>query len=244
MICLMLWLLLLCATTAQAENDNIEVAQDGLFQLLVLPYDYDALEPAIGRKTMQLHHSKHLKGYVDKLNRLIIGTRYASMPLSRIVVLSDSTVYDQSVFNNAGQVLNHNLYFTQLSPDGGGEPQGILADAIVNKWGSFNAFKQAFNNSSAELFGAGWVWLVCDHEGELYIVQEPNGGNPVTRGLEPLLGVDVWEHAYYLDYQNRRSDYVDALWDIVDWSVVEERYEATGVIENNCQSAIEMLSEM
>ena len=208
---------------------------------VVLPYKYNALEPVISEQTMRLHHGGHMRRYVDKLANLVVNTPYSVLPLSRIVLLSDSSVYDQEIFNNAGQVFNHSLYFMQFAPDGGGEPHGLLADAIINRWGSFDEFKNEFNQNAAELFGSGWVWLACDYEGQLYIVQEPNGGNPVTYGLVPLLGIDVWEHAYYLDYQNRRSDHVMALWGIIHWPEIESRYESTGVAENSCQTAIEKL---
>ena len=184
-----------------------------------------------------------MRRYVDKLANLVVNTPYSVLPLSRIVLLSDSSVYDQEIFNNAGQVFNHSLYFMQFASDGGGEPEGLLADAIINRWGSFEEFKSEFNQNAAELFGSGWVWLACDHEGQLYIVQEPNGGNPVTHGLVPLLGIDVWEHAYYLDYHNRRSEHVEAVWGIVNWPIIEERYASTGVAENSCQTAVERLWE-
>ena len=221
---------------ARAEKYTILVDSIPYYQLVNLPYEYNSLEPAIGAQTMQLHHGKHLQGYVDKLTRLVAHTPYAQMPISRIVMLSDSSIYDEDVFNNAGQVLNHNLYFLQFSPQGGGEPSGLLLDAIINRWGSFEEFKYDFDRS-----GAGWVWLACDHEGQLYIIQEPNGGNPVTHGLIPLLGIDVWEHAYYLDYQNRRKEHLTAVWNIIDWPVIERRYESTGVAENSCQTAVEKL---
>ena len=238
---LVICLLFLVVQSACAQQSLLSV--DTLVGLhgVALPYDYNALEPVISEQTMRLHHGKHLKNYVDKLTNLVVNTQYSLFPLSRIVVLSDSSIYDQEIFNNAGQVLNHNLYFMQFSPEGGGEPSGLLADAIINRWGSFDVFKNAFNQNAAELFGSGWVWLACDYEGQLYIVQEPNGGNPVTHGLIPLLGIDVWEHAYYLDYQNLRNDYVEAVWNIVYWPEIESRYESTGVAENSCQTAIEKL---
>ena len=226
---------------ARAEKYTLLVDSIPYYQLVNLPYEYNSLEPAIGAQTMQLHHGKHLQGYVDKLTRLVAHTPYVQMPISRIVMLSDSSIYDEDVFNNAGQVLNHNLYFLQFSPQGGGEPSGLLLDAIINRWGSFEEFKYDFDRSGAELFGAGWVWLACDHEGQLYIIQEPNGGNPVTHGLIPLLGIDVWEHAYYLDYQNRRKEHLTAVWNIINWPVIERRYESTGVAENSCQTAVEKL---
>ena len=243
MILLICLLMLLTFLDIHAEKHSLSVDSLPMMQLVSLPYDYDDLQPVISERTMQLHHGKHLQGYVDRLARYIVNTPYSSMPLSRIVVMSDSSVYDEVIFDNAGQVLNHNLYFLQFSPRGGGEPQGALADAIVNKWGSFEEFKQDFSCNAAQLFGSGWVWLACDHEGQLYILQEPNGGNPVTHDMTPLLGIDVWEHAYYLDYQNRRTDHVDAVWNIIDWPVIEARYEATGVADNSCQTTVEKMWE-
>lgn len=243
MIVLIFVLILLTAQPVCAENNYPSVDALRVVYSMELPYEYDALEPVISEQTMRLHHGGHMRRYVDKLANLVVNTPYSVLPLSRIVLLSDSSVYDQEIFNNAGQVFNHSLYFMQFASDGGGEPEGLLADAIINRWGSFEEFKSEFNQNAAELFGSGWVWLACDHEGQLYIVQEPNGGNPVTHGLVPLLGIDVWEHAYYLDYHNRRSEHVEAVWGIVNWPIIEERYESTGVAENSCQTAVERLWE-
>lgn len=236
-------LLFLIVAPISAENNLLYLDTLKAGQNMVLPYKYDALEPVISEQTMCLHHGKHLKAYVDKLAALVVNTPYDHLPLSRMVVLSDSSVFDHEISNNAGQVLNHSLYFTQFASEGGGEPSGLLADAIINQWGSFAEFKDAFNQHAAELFGSGWVWLACDHEGQLYIVQEPNGGNPVTHGLIPLLGIDVWEHAYYLDYQYRRGDHVESVWGIINWPIIENRYESTGVAENSCQTAVERMWE-
>lgn len=201
-----------------AETQTMPV--DGRFELMELPYAENALEPVISAETIGLHHGKHLLGYVTALNRLIAGTDLADRSLEEIVAASDG-----AVFNNAGQTLNHNLYFTQFSPDGGGEPRGALRKAIDASWGSFDRFKKDFVDAGTSLFGSGWVWLAADKSGDLTIVKEPNGGNPVARGLVPLLGFDVWEHAYYLDYNNRRADHLNALWRIVDWNTVEKRYD-------------------
>lgn len=194
------------------------------FQLVTLPYAPDALEPFISKATIELHHGKHLQAYIDNLNRLVRGTRFAGLPLETIVAESDG-----ALFNNAGQALNHNLYFMQFSPQGGGEPMGELAEAINRTWGSFDNFRLAFVKAGSELFGSGWVWLAKDANGALYILQEPNGSNPITKGLTPLLGFDVWEHAYYLDYQNRRADHLDALWNIIDWNAVGQRYSGNNL---------------
>lgn len=207
---------LLSAIAAQTQTMPV----DGRFELMELPYAENALEPVISAETIGLHHGKHLLGYVTALNRLIEGTDLADRSLEEIVAASDG-----AVFNNAGQTLNHNLYFTQFSPDGGGEPRGALRKAIDASWGSFDRFKKDFVDAGTSLFGSGWVWLAADKSGDLMIVKEPNGGNPVARGLVPLLGFDVWEHAYYLDYNNRRADHLNALWRIVDWNTVEKRYD-------------------
>lgn len=191
----------------------------GVFELITLPYPTDALEPVISKQTIELHHGKHLQGYVNNLNKLIAGTPYETMSLEEIVATSDG-----SLFNNAGQTLNHNLYFTQFAPTGKRIPDGKLGEAITAKWGSFDNFKKEFSQAGGALFGSGWVWLAKDKDGNLLITQEANGGNPVTAGLIPLMGVDVWEHAYYLDYQNRRADHINAVWDIIDWDVVADRY--------------------
>lgn len=233
------FILLTALTTGSIDS----ITNAPMFELISLPYPTDALEPALSQEAIEIHHGKHLKGYVNNLNRLISATPYARMSLTQIVIAADSSIYDSAIFNNAGQLLNHNLYFTQFAPQGSNPPQGILADAIYSRWGSFDNFKREFSKSGSELFGSGWIWLATDHEGTLYIIQEANGGNPVTKGLTPLLGIDVWEHAYYIDYRNRRSDYINALWDIIDWQVVEQRYESSGVVENSCQQAIKALTQ-
>ncbi|MBQ8565524.1 MAG: superoxide dismutase [Bacteroidaceae bacterium] len=238
-MCTFCFLLLTFITYTSAASQEPQYLNDTPpFELIALPYSTDALEPTISAQTLELHHGKHLNGYVNNLNRLISGSPYAQMSLLQIVVQSDSSIFDNVIFNNAGQLLNHNLYFTQFTPQSDNYPQGMLQDAILSEWGSFENFKSEFNRNGAELFGSGWVWLAADHEGKLYIVQEPNGGNPITKGLIPLLGIDVWEHAYYLDYQNRRSEHLDALWNIIDWRIIEERYEASGAAGNNCQETI------
>jgi Superoxide dismutase len=189
------------------------------FELVKLPYEANALEPIISEQTIELHHGKHLQAYVNNLNNLVAGTKFEDEDLETIVSNSEG-----GMFNNAGQVLNHNLYFTQFSPNGGGEPVGKLANAINAKWGSFEEFKKEVEAAGISLFGSGWVWLAKDSDGNLSIEKEPNGSNPVVKGLTPLLGVDVWEHAYYVDYQNRRADHLKALWQIIDWNAVNDRY--------------------
>ena len=189
------------------------------FELIQLPYAPDALAPAISAETLSFHHGKHLAGYVNTLNSLIEGTEFADASLEEIVCKSEGTL-----FNNAGQTLNHNLYFTQFAPNAGGAPTGKLLAAIEAKWGSFEAFQQEFLTACTTLFGSGWAWLAAKADGELVITKEPNGSNPVVHGLRPLMGIDVGEHAYYLSYQNRRADHIKDVWGIIDWSVVASRY--------------------
>ena len=190
------------------------------FELITLPYEANALEPVISAQTIGFHHGKHLQGYVNNLNAAIAGTPIEEMDLVDIVKKATG-----GMLNNAGQILNHNLYFLQFGkPVADNRPVGKLAAAIDAQFGSFEAFQKEFVQVGATLFGSGWVWLSADNEGKLVITQETNAANPVQKGLTPLLTFDVWEHAYYLDYQNRRPDHLNALWQIVDWTVVAERY--------------------
>lgn len=184
-----------------------------------LPYHADALSPAISKETVDFHYGKHEKAYIDNLNRLIRGTEFEDMELEEVIRRAKGALY-----NNAAQAWNHIFYFFSFSPDGGGEPGGELGDAIRSQFGSFDDFKRAFVEAGVNLFGSGWVWLSRDNDGRLFITQKPNAGNPLTDGLAPILTFDVWEHAYYLDYQNRRKDALERLWDIIDWDVVESRY--------------------
>ncbi len=190
-----------------------------MFKLIDLPYAPDALEPVISAQTLNFHHGKHLQTYVDNLNKLIAGTEFENMPLEEIVAKSSG-----AIFNNAGQILNHNMYFTQFSPNPATAPTGRLAAQIEKQWGSLDAFKAEFEAKGTSLFGSGWVWLSAEKDGTLSILQCPNAGNPITVGLKPLLTFDVWEHAYYLDYQNRRAAQLNALWWLVDWKIVDNRY--------------------
>ena len=189
--------------------------------IIPLPYEINALAPVISVQTLEFHHGKHLQGYVDNLNKLIAGTPFEAMPLEEIVKKSEG-----GIFNNAGQILNHNLYFTQFGPADkvAKEPTGALAAQIQKQWGSLDAFKAEFESKGVTLFGSGWVWLSAQEDGTLVITQEPGAHNPITKGLKPLLTFDVWEHAYYLDYQNRRAAHLSELWKIVNWKVVEARY--------------------
>lgn len=189
------------------------------FSLPELPYAHNALEPIISEKTISFHYGKHHQTYVTNLNNMVPGTEFENADLETIVKKSEGPV-----FNNAAQIWNHNFYFLSLTPNKGSKPSAKLAQAIDAAWGSFDAFKDEFGKATISVFGSGWGWLVKDADGKLSIVKESNAGNPLTRGLTPLLTFDVWEHAYYIDYQNRRADYVAALWDLVDWNVVSERY--------------------
>lgn len=190
------------------------------FELMALPYSDDALEPVINRDTIGYHHGKHLMAYVNNLNVLLEESPLAGLSLKEIVLKADG-----GILNNAGQILNHEMYFQQFgTPKEDNNPTSSLAAAIARDFGSFEAFKEEFQKKGITLFGSGWVWLSADNDGKLIITQETNAANPIQRGLKPLLTFDVWEHAYYLDYQNRRPDYLAALWKIVDWKVVECRY--------------------
>lgn len=195
--------------------------ENGKFELMALPYAEDALEPVISRQTIGFHYGKHLQAYVNNLNALLEGSPLAGLPIEEIVKKAEG-----GMLNNAGQILNHNMYFGQFAaPRADNRPTGALAAAIEKQYGSFDAFREEFQKKGAALFGSGWVWLSADADGKLVITQEPNASNPILHGLKPLLTFDVWEHAYYLDYQNRRPDHLSALWQIVDWEVVGRRYE-------------------
>ncbi len=192
------------------------------FELMILPYAEDALEPVISKETISFHHGKHLAGYVNNLNAMLEGSPLAGLPLEEIVLKAEG-----GMLNNAGQILNHEMYFEQFTgKPGKPAPAGKLAEAIVRDFGSFEAFKEEFVKKGTTLFGSGWVWLSADKDGKLVITQEVNAANPFQKGLKPLLTFDVWEHAYYLDYQNRRADHLAALWQIIDWNVIENRYNA------------------
>ena len=190
------------------------------FELMALPYSENALEPVISKETIGFHHGKHLLTYVNNLNGLLEGSPLADLSLEEIVLKSEG-----GMLNNAGQILNHEMYFAQFAaPKEDNAPVGKVAESIVRDFGSFEAFKDEFQKKGATLFGSGWVWLSADKDGKLVITQETNAANPIQRGLKPLLTFDVWEHAYYLDYQNRRPDHLTALWKIIDWEVIEKRY--------------------
>lgn len=204
-------------TNNNNDNKSIKAMK---FEMPKLPYATNALEPVISQQTVELHYGKHLQTYVNNLNNLVPGTKFENSDLITIIKESDG-----AIFNNAGQILNHDLYFASFtSPGKGGSPKGKLADAITAQFGSFENFQKEFNTAGAGLFGSGWVWLAKDANGKLSIEKEPNGSNPVVKGLTPILGIDVWEHAYYLDYQNRRADHLAEVWKIINWDVVNARY--------------------
>ena len=184
-----------------------------------LPYSYKELEPHISEQTLIYHHDKHLAAYVNKTLELIEGTPFAEATLEQIILSSDG-----ALFNNAAQVWNHNFYFEQLSPKPQSKPEGELLKAIDAAFGSFKKLRERMTAEALSLFGSGWVWLVSDQHGKLKIVSKSNAGNPLTDGLYPLLAIDVWEHAYYIDHRNARVEGVNALWNVVDWKVVDERY--------------------
>lgn len=189
------------------------------FELPQLPYELDALEPFISKRTLEFHYGKHHQAYVNNVNKQVTGTPFENADLESIVKYADGGIY-----NNGAQVYNHTFYFMALSPKGGGEPTGKLAGAIDCHFGSFDKFKEAFGQAAATLFGSGWAWLVKNEENVLSIVQEGNAGNPMRKGLTPILTLDVWEHAYYLDTQNARPKYIENFWKLVNWDVLEERF--------------------
>jgi superoxide dismutase, Fe-Mn family len=197
------------------------------YEVPPLPYDYAALEPHIDEQTMRLHHDKHHQAYVDKANGALDGTEHEGKPVEEVIANLDALPDDirTVVRNNGGGHLNHSLFWESMSPDGGGEPSGDLASAINDAFGSFDAFKEQFETAGANQFGSGWAWLVLDG-GSLSVTSTPNQDNPVSNGQTPLLGNDVWEHAYYLKYNNRRPEYLKAWWNVVNWDKVAERYGA------------------
>ncbi len=189
------------------------------FELPPLPYVYTALEPHVSARTLEFHHGKHHQAYVNNLNNLVPGTAFENATIETIIKEAEG-----GIFNNAAQVWNHTFYFESLSASPQAEPTGKLAEAIRKQYGSLAGLKEIFSKAAATLFGSGWAWLVAKPDGTLDIVQESNAGNPIRKGLNPILTCDVWEHAYYLDYQNRRPDYIQAFWKIIDWKVISSRF--------------------
>lgn len=197
------------------------------FKLPELNYDYDALEPFIDEQTMIIHHTKHHQTYVDNLNKALEGhEKYQNMGIEELIVSSNELPdsIKTAVRNNAGGHINHTMFWNLMSPNGNSAPVGEIAKKIDEDLGGFDKFKDEFKKAALGRFGSGWAWLVLDKEGKLMIVSTPNQDNPLTDGLKPLLGIDVWEHAYYLKYQNKRADYIDSWWNVVDWNKVEEEY--------------------
>lgn len=190
-----------------------------LFELPKLPYKLDSLVPFISVETLEFHYGKHHQAYVNNLNGLVPGTEFESSDLETMIKRAEG-----AIFNNAAQVWNHTFYFESFSKDGKKKPAGRLADEINKSFGSLESFRELFTKSATTLFGSGWAWLVKREDGTLQIIQESNAGNPLRKGLIPLLTCDVWEHAYYIDYRNRRPDYIKSFWEILDWEIIEERY--------------------
>jgi Fe-Mn family superoxide dismutase len=196
------------------------------FEVPPLPYDYSALEPHIDEQTMRLHHDKHHQAYVDNANKALEGTEWADLPVEEILTIYDTLPDDKQavVRNNAGGHANHSFFWEIMGPNGGGEPSGALADAIASTFGSFEALKDAVNDAGVKRFGSGWTWLVHDGTG-LAIYSTANQDSPISQADTPILGIDVWEHAYYLKYQNRRPEYLAAWWDVVNWDAVQQRFD-------------------
>lgn len=198
------------------------------FKLPDLPYSYDALEPHIDARTMEIHHTKHHGGYTTKLNDAVEGTDLEGKSIEEI--LSNISNSSTAVRNNGGGYYNHNLFWEVMSPNGGGVPSGELMPAINKNFGSFDSFKEEFNKAAATRFGSGWAWLLKNDVGQLVVTSTPNQDSPVMDIAEvkgtPILGLDVWEHAYYLKYQNRRPEYIDAFWNVINWDEVEKRYKS------------------
>lgn len=193
-----------------------------IHEMPLLPYNEDSLKPIISKETIEFHYGKHLLTYINNLNNLVKGTEFEDKNLEDIIINAP----EGPIFNNAGQVLNHKLYFLQFSPQPAQkEPVGLLKNTIDKTFGNFENFKKEFSNAALTLFGSGWAWLSADKEGNLFITKESNANIPLRKGLKPLLCIDVWEHAYYIDYRNRRADYINELWKIIDWEIIEKRFE-------------------
>lgn len=200
---------------------TLKTVAAALITVIELPYAYDALEPYISAETMHFHHDKHYAGYVAKLKELVADTRYATLPLEDIVRQSDG-----AVFNNAAQALNHEFFFEQFSKHPRHHPTGKLQHAVDLQFGSLDELERSMTTAAVSLFGSGWVWLAADNDGVLYVIAKPNAGTPITDGLHPLVALDVWEHAYYLDYRNKRKEAVEGMFKLIDWATIDKRYES------------------
>lgn len=198
------------------------------YSLPDLPYDYDALEPHIDARTMEIHHTKHHQGYTNKVNAALEGHEFADLDIEEVLRRINEVPADkkQAVVNNGGGYANHKLFWTILSPNGGGSPDGELAEDIKKTFGSFDNFKEEFSNAAGSRFGSGWAWLSVDGSGNLLVHSTPNQDSPLMDGYTPILGLDVWEHAYYLNYQNRRPDYISSFWNVVNWDQAAKNYQA------------------
>jgi superoxide dismutase, Fe-Mn family len=196
------------------------------FEVPPLPYDYNALEPHIDEQTMRIHHDKHHQAYVDNVNKALAGTQWADLPVEELLTIFDTLPDDKqaAVRNNAGGHANHSFFWEIMGPGGGGEPSGSLGDAITSVFGGFDELKSAVNDAGIKRFGSGWTWLVHDGTG-LAVYSTANQDSPITKADTPLLGIDVWEHSYYLKYQNRRPEYLEAWWNVVNWEAVQRRFE-------------------
>lgn len=214
-------------TSNNEQQKSLTTMKDGIHTLPELNYAYDALEPHIDARTMEIHHTKHHQAYINNLNNAIEGTDLADKNLEE--VFTNMSQHSVAVRNNGGGHWNHTLFWEILSPNGGGKPGGKLLSAIEEKFESFDKFQEEFNKAAATRFGSGWAWLIVDESGELQVTSTPNQDNPLMDVADvkgtPILGIDVWEHAYYLHYQNRRPDYVKAFWNVINWADVEKRYE-------------------
>jgi Fe-Mn family superoxide dismutase len=199
------------------------------FEVPPLPYDYNALEPHIDEQTMRIHHDKHHQAYVDNVNKALAGTQWADLPVEELLTIFDTLPDDKqaAVRNNAGGHANHSFFWEIMGPGGGGEPSGSLGDAITSVFGGFDDLKSAVNDAGVKRFGSGWTWLVHDGTG-LAVYSTANQDSPITKADTPLLGIDVWEHSYYLKYQNRRPEYLEAWWNVVNWEAVQRRFEQVG----------------
>lgn len=199
------------------------------FKLPELNYAYNALEPHIDARTMEIHHTKHHQTYIDNLNKALEGhEKYQEMSIKDLLKSLDELPdsIKTAVRNNGGGHLNHKIFWNVMSPNGGGKPIGEVAKKIDEDLGGFDKLKEEFKKAALGRFGSGWAWLVIDKDGKLAVTSTPNQDNPISDGKKPLLGIDVWEHAYYLNYQNKRADYIDSWWNLVDWNVVEEKYNS------------------